>query len=335
MKTARYWQREGEKLRCLLCPHHCVLAAGKTGLCGVRQHQDGTLVSLNYAQSIAAHSDPIEKKPLFHVLPGSTSLSVATVGCNMRCDHCQNHDISQYPRQRGSVAGTPLPPEQVVAAALQAGADTISFTYSEPTIFMEWAQDIAVLAREASLRCVSVTNGYTAAQPIVDLAPNLLAANVDLKSYSEDFYQKICGAQLGPVLDTIRLLHQLGVWVEVTTLLIPGLNDEPEQLNGIAAFLASVDPAIPWHLSRFHPDHNMVDRPPTPVSTISTAREIGAQHGLRFVYTGNVWGDEGENTRCPACGDTVIERHGFSVRHNYLDHGCCPACGQSLEGRWR
>ncbi|RLB58917.1 MAG: AmmeMemoRadiSam system radical SAM enzyme [Deltaproteobacteria bacterium] len=336
MQPARYWQAEAEGMvRCLLCPHQCLIKPGARGICGVRQNRDGQLFSLNYARAIAVHDDPIEKKPLFHVLPGSSSLSVATAGCNFRCRHCQNHEISQAPQRLGQIPGSLLPAEQVVEIARERGTATISFTYTEPTIFMEWAQDIAAGAGRHGIRCLSISNGYTAARPLRDLAPNLAAANVDLKSFSDEFYRKICGGRLQPVLDTISLMHELGIWVEVTTLLIPGLNDDPEQLQRLAAFLVEVDPAIPWHLSRFHPDNDMLDRHPTPLATIEQARQIGLEAGLRFVYSGNVWGDQGENTRCPACRELLIERVGFSVRRNRLREGRCPDCGEVIEGLWQ
>jgi len=336
MYEARYWEAEGNQVvRCRLCPHNCAIKPGKRGICGVRENIDGKLFSLNYGKAIAVHNDPIEKKPLFHVLPGSQSLSVATVGCNLSCAHCQNHDISQYPRRNTSIPGSETAPAAVVAAARRAGAASISFTYTEPTIFMEWAQDIAELTAASTIRCVSVTNGYTSPRPLRDIAPNLLAANVDLKSFRDDFYQRVCGARLQPVLDTIRLMREQGIWVEVTTLLIPGLNDSPEEVVDMADFIASVDPAIPWHLSRFRPDNEMLDRPPTPTATIDQARRIGLDQGLRFVYSGNVWGDEGEHTRCPSCNKAVIERYGFSVKSNRLQDGKCPHCGESIEGIWK
>lgn len=335
MYKARYYEKIPEGVRCHLCPHNCPIKPGERGICGVRENQDGVLVALNYAKAIAVHSDPIEKKPLFHVLPGSVSLSVATVGCNMKCDHCQNHDISQYPRHHKGIPGQHAPPEAVIEATREAGAETISFTYTEPTIFMEWAQDIADLAEKEKIRCVSVTNGYISGQPIRDIAHNLIAANVDLKAFRQEFYHKICGAKLQPVLDTIKLMRSLGIWVEVTTLLIPGLNDDPDELRELAGFLVSVDPAIPWHLSRFHPDNQLLDRPPTPVATIQKAREIGYAAGLRFVYSGNVWGDDGEHTKCPGCNQVVIERFGFSVRRNLLKDGKCPECGEIIEGVWK
>ena len=333
---ARYWQAlENKRVRCELCPHCCVIEPAARGICGVRENRDGQLQTLSYGMAIAVHDDPIEKKPLFHVLPGTSSLSVATAGCNFKCLHCQNHDISQLPGRSSSIPGRRLEPEQVVLAAAQQGCATISFTYTEPTIFMEWAQDIARLAAGRGIRCVSVTNGYTAENPLRDLAPNLAAANVDLKAFSERFYRKVCGTRMEPVLDAIRLMKELGIWVEVTTLLIPGLNDDEHELEQLARFLVDVDPAIPWHLSRFHPDNEMLDRAPTPVQTIELARKIGKEAGLRFVYSGNVWGDEGENTYCPRCGDVLIERFGFTVRRIVLsENGRCPGCGEKIEGVW-
>jgi pyruvate formate lyase activating enzyme len=336
MHEARYYTRQADgSVRCGLCPHACHIQPGRRGICKVRENQAGRLVALAYARAIAVQHDPIEKKPLFHVLPGSISTSVATAGCNLRCDHCQNFEISQLPVRDGTIGGLALGPEAVVGEALGVGAATISFTYTEPTIFMEWAQDIAAAAAARGLGCVSVTNGFTSAQPLRDLAAaGLLAANVDLKSFDDGFYQKVCGARLEPVLETIGLLRGLGVWVEVTTLLIPGLNDEPAQLEALAGFLASVDPAMPWHLSRFHPDHKMHDRGPTPLASIQQACRIGQAAGLRFVYSGNVWGDEGEHTRCPACAAVLIERRGFSVLANRLSAGACPDCGEKIEGVW-
>jgi len=335
MREARYYEKLADgSLRCNLCPHNCEIKPGRRGICKVRQNQAGTLVALDYARAIAVHHDPIEKKPLFHVLPASLSTSVATAGCNLRCDHCQNHTISQVADARAPIPGGDFPPERAVEEAASACAQTISFTYTEPTIYIEWALDIAAAAQAQGIRCVAVTNGFIQPDPARDLAAGLLAANVDLKAFNDDFYRKVCGARLEPVLDTIRLLRELGVWVEVTTLLIPGLNDSGDELERLAGFLASVDPAMPWHLSRFHPDHRMRDRDRTPTDTIRRARQIGVDAGLRFVYSGNVWGDDGEHTRCPGCGHMLIERHGFSVMANRLAAGACPECGEAIEGVW-
>ncbi len=335
MKEARYTEVADKGwVRCLLCPHRCAISPGKRGICGVRENRGGLLWSLSYGRLVTMNDDPIEKKPLFHVLPGSRSLSVATVGCNLTCEHCQNHEISQYPRRGGEIPGRDVAPQTVVDEARRLGSRTISFTYSEPTIFMEWAQDIAERAVPAGVRCVSVTNGYTSPGPLSDLGKNLLAANVDLKGFREEFYREVCGARLQPVMDAIALLRKLGVWVEVTTLLIPGLNDSTEELRDLAAFLASVDRAMPWHLSRFHPDHEMLDRPATPLESIQRARKIGQEAGLRFVYSGNVWGDAGEKTICPSCAAPLIERRGFSILANRLKDGACPKCGEPIEGVW-
>ncbi|MBW2704109.1 MAG: AmmeMemoRadiSam system radical SAM enzyme [Deltaproteobacteria bacterium] len=336
---ARYWSKSSnsEEIVCELCPHACRLAPGELGLCGVRRHQDGKLWSLNYGRAIAAHVDPIEKKPFFHVLPGSRSMSVATVGCNLRCSHCQNHDISQYPRTNpGPLPGTYMSAEAVVEEAKRTRSATLAFTYTEPTIFLEWAQDIASAAAEQDdLRCVAVSNGFVEARPIRDFEGRLLAVNVDLKSFRDEFYRHNCGARLQPVKDSIVHMRDLGIWVEVTTLLIPELNDSTEELKAMAAFLASVDPAMPWHLSRFHPDYKLQNLGPTPEASIRRARDIGLDAGLRFVYSGNVWGDVGESTRCPACDAMIIERHGFTVRENRLGQdGLCPDCGEKIEGVW-
>jgi pyruvate formate lyase activating enzyme len=335
MKEARYYKiEENDTVRCGLCGHNCVIKSSKRGICRVRENQKGKLYSLVYGKMAAMNNDPIEKKPLFHVLPGSDSLSIASVGCNFRCDHCQNYSLSQYSQESDRIPGEDASPESVVEAAVNLGSQTISFTYSEPTIFFEWAQDIAQLAATKGIKCVSVTNGYISSKPLEDIAPNLLAANVDLKAFDAQFYKKVCKAKLQPVLDTIALMSKLGIWVEVTTLIIPGLNDDPGQLKELAEFIVSVNPAIPWHISRFHPDYKMRDRQATPLATIQKAREIGYQAGLRFVYSGNVWGDEGESTFCPACGTKVIERRGFSIMANQLVSGGCANCGEKIEGVW-
>jgi pyruvate formate lyase activating enzyme len=304
----------------------------------VRENRAGRFYSLCYARAIAAHLDPIEKKPLFHVLPGSRSLSVAAAGCNLRCAHCQNHELSQLPRALAPgelVPGRAFPAAEVVAEALGLGAASISFTYTEPTVFWEWCQDIAAQAEGQGVRSVSVTNGFLEARPLEDMGARLTAANVDVKSFRDEFYRRTCGARLQPVLDTIERMRALGVWVEVTTLLIPGQNDSSAELEELAAWLASVDRAMPWHLSRFHPDHELRGLPPTPPETVARAREIGQAAGLRFVYAGNLWGDEGEHTRCPACRAVVIRRHGFRVLANRLAAGGrCPDCSQALEGVW-
>lgn len=331
MKEAMFYRAgPGRDVTCELCPHGCRVPPGRTGLCGVRENRDGKLVSRVYGKAVAAGADPIEKKPLFHFLPGSRSYSIATVGCNLACAHCQNAEISQMPVDRGRIAGADLPPEQVVSEALQAGCASLSFTYTEPTVYYEYAYDTARLAAAAGLKNVFVTNGYTRPEPLQAVRPWLHAANVDLKSFRDGFYRQVCRGRLQPVLDTLSLLKRLGVWLEVTTLLIPGRNDDEQELRELAAFLRGLGPETPWHVSAFHPTYRMTDRGRTPLSTLRAARRIGLEEGLRFVYTGNAPGDEGEHTLCPACGACAIRRHGFRIVEMNMDGERCGACGHRL-----
>ncbi len=332
MKEAILYKKIGENLAdCFLCAHHCRIKPGRRGKCGVRENRDGTLYSLVYQKVIAQNVDPIEKKPLFHFLPGTSSFSIATVGCNFTCRFCQNSDISQSPREYHTISGREIPPGQIVEAAKRHGCESISFTYTEPTIFMEYALDVARLAREANIRTVFVTNGFMTGEALETIAPCLDAANVDLKAFSDDFYRTECGARLDPVMKTIELMKRLGIWVEVTTLIIPGLNDGEAELRDLARFLVSVGPDIPWHVSRFHPDYRLTDVPPTPAETLRNARRIGIEEGLWYVYTGNIPGDNGESTFCHRCGLVLVDRFGFSSRVN-LKEGACPKCGTHMAG---
>jgi pyruvate formate lyase activating enzyme len=331
---ARFYEKlEGQKVRCFLCHHHCLIKEHKRGICAVRENQDGRLVSLVYGKPIAAHVDPIEKKPLFHFLPGSTSFSLATAGCNFRCLFCQNADISQLPQEQTRIPGEDTPPETIVAGARRAGCLSISYTYTEPTIFFEYAQDIAGLANAEGIQNVFVTNGYMTGEALDSLHPHLQAANVDLKAFTEDFYRKQCGAKLAPVLDTLKHMKQLGVWLEITTLVIPTLNDDPGELKDLAGFIQKdLGPETPWHISRFHPTFKLTHLPVTPVKTLQQARDIGREAGLRYVYTGNVPGDQGEKTFCHQCGHLLIDRYGFSILKNNLMEGRCPQCRTPLDG---
>ncbi|GAB4252334.1 MAG: AmmeMemoRadiSam system radical SAM enzyme [Thermoleophilia bacterium] len=326
---ADLWEpfRGGPVIHCYLCAHHCRVPPGERGLCGVRENRGGVLYALTYACPISAAVDPIEKKPLFHFLPGSLSFSVATVGCNFTCLFCQNADISQMPRDQGRIRGTHMPPEAVVERALATGCRSISYTYTEPTIYFEFAHACARLAVEAGLKNVFVTNGYMTKEALEAIDGRLHAANVDLKSFSDDFYRTLVGARLKPVLDSIRRLRAMGVWVEVTTLLIPGRNDSDEELRRLAAFLADLDPDLPWHVSRFHPAYRLRGVPATPVSAVERAVAIGRQAGLRYVYAGNVPGNPAESTVCPGCGRLVLERRGFTVERMQLDGDRCRGCG--------
>ncbi len=338
MQEARFYEVHDatkQQLRCLLCAHHCIIAEGKRGLCQVRENRGGTLYSLNYGRLISENIDPIEKKPLFHLLPGSRSYSIATVGCNFRCKHCQNYEISQYPRlYGGDIPGTVRSAEDVVEAAQQSDSKSISYTYVEPTIFYEFAYDCARLAHAKGIKNIFVSNGYTGPEATRELAPVLAANNIDLKAFTDRFYKEVCNARLQPVLDTISLMHQLGVWVEVTTLIIPGWNDSDGELADIANFIHTISPEMPWHVTRFWPTYEMTDRPPTPHETLRKAREIGLNAGLKYVYVGNVPDMAGENTYCPQCGKTVIERSGFSILANRMEDGHCPACKAKVAGIW-
>ena len=323
---------EEGKVECYLCAHRCQVAAGKFGVCGVRENQEGKLVTRVYGEVIAAHVDPIEKKPHYHFLPGTDSFSIATVGCNFRCPFCQNWQISQAGKKdKGFGGGQALSPEEIVQAAKKRGCRSISYTYTEPTIFFEYAYDAAKLARETGLANVFVTNGYMTAEALRMIQPYLDAANVDLKSFQDETYKKVCGARLGPVLDSIRLMRELGVWIEVTTLVVPGMNDGEKELGDIARFIASVSPEIPWHISRFHPDYKYTQTPATPLETLRKAAALAREAGLEFIYVGNVWG-ESEATSCPRCGKVLIRRSGFVVEENRVKAGKCYSCGSPIAG---
>ncbi|MDZ7373489.1 MAG: AmmeMemoRadiSam system radical SAM enzyme [candidate division KSB1 bacterium] len=334
MREARFYEKlEDGRVRCTLCPHECLLRDGQVGVCGVRQNREGTLYSLVYGKPIAVHIDPIEKKPLFHVFPGSRSFSLATVGCNFRCLFCQNSDISQVRLTEGSAPGEDLPPEELVRLAERHGCRTISYTYTEPTVFYEYAFDTAVLAAERGLLNVFVTNGFISPEPLRAISPVLHAANVDLKGWDEGFYRRVVGGDLEAVRNSLRLMKKLGIWVEVTTLCVPGYVDTDEQFRSIARFIRDeLGPETPWHVSRFYPHYRMVDRPPTDIRVLRRARQIGLEEGLRYVYSGNVPGDEGENTFCYHCRALLIRRWGFSILENRLKDGKCPDCGSRIDG---
>ncbi len=336
MKEAMFYRsgKENEVI-CELCSHHCHIKDGKRGICRVRENRDGVLYSMVYGRLIAENVDPIEKKPLFNFLPGSQAYSISTVGCNFHCLHCQNYDISQYPHfHNGEIAGDERTAETVIGDAVRSGCTSVCYTYVEPTIFYEFAYDCSVLAHKRQLKNVFVSNGYMTPEVTRHLAPVLDGINIDIKAFTDDFYKKTCKARLQPVLDTVQLMHDLGVWVEATTLIIPGLNDSTEELREIARFIHSVSPAIPWHVTAFYPIYKMMDRDPTPVATLRKAREIGLAEGLHYVYEGNVPGEGGENTYCPGCGTKLIDRFGFSIQQNNLKDGHCSKCGQQLAGVW-
>lgn len=328
-----FYEKLGDKrVNCNLCAHSCAIKPASRGICGVRENKNGILYSLVYGTLIAEHIDPIEKKPFFHVYPGAKSYSIAAAGCNFNCEFCQNHEISQMPHSTCMVMGEDISPPEVVARAEKSSSKTIAYTYTEPTVYFELAYETARVARNQGIRNVFVTNGFMTSEAMETIAPYLAAANVDLKSFRDEFYRKSCGARLGPVLESLRKMKELGIWVEITTLLIPTLNDSNDELEDIAGFIAGLGKEIPWHISRFYPQFKMMNMPVTPVTSLHRAREIGKRAGLKYVYSGNVPGDEGENTYCCHCGSCLIERYGFRISNINLNGNKCNRCGMVLEG---
>jgi pyruvate formate lyase activating enzyme len=329
----KYEKGGAHKVRCLLCPHHCILGDNQVGICKVRQNLKGELYSLSYDRVAATHSDPIEKKPLYHFLPASTSFSIATMGCNFQCTFCQNHSLSRV-EDAGKLYGESISPGQLVKTALRSRAQSISYTYTEPTIYFELMLETAKLARDSGIKNVMVTNGYMSSEALEMIAPYMDGANVDLKAFTEDFYKKYCAARLEPVLDTIKTMKQKGIWVEVTTLLIPGLNSDREELKQLISFILGVDETIPWHVSRFYPQYKLTDIPPTDPGTISDILETAKEMGLQYLYAGNVSSAKWENTYCPQCSTLLIERQGYFTRILDLSNGKCGSCNHSIPGVW-
>lgn len=335
MLEARLWKpfKDGV-VQCRLCRHYCRIEPDGYGRCGVRVNRDGTLFSLNYDKVAAASLDPVEKKPLYHFQPGTSTYSFATMGCNLSCAFCQNWSLSQPPRAGEAIRGRELTPEQLVVEAVRVGASSISYTYSEPTIFFELMQDTARLAQASGLKNIMVSNGYMSNECLDELGPLIDAINVDLKCFTETFYHDITGAHLAPVLDNVkRIKHELGWWLEVTTLLIPGKNDSPEELAELTDFLANeVGIDTPWHISRFHPDFKMNNTGPTTADSLETAYAMGKAKGLKYVYIGNMPGLNRQNTDCPGCGRERINRAGFAMRMAGLKNGTCTQCGETIHG---
>jgi pyruvate formate lyase activating enzyme len=338
LHDAMLWEtREDGKLQCNLCGHRCVIAEDAFGFCNVRQNIGGKLKTHSYDKIITVHVDPIEKKPLAHFLPGSLSLSIATAGCNFRCDFCQNWRISQSPRSGSDErAGEAIPPEELVELAVRQGCASISYTYTEPTIFFELAYDTSIAAREKGLKNCFVSNGFMTPQAVETISPVLDAINVDLKAFRDETYRTVCGGRLQPVLDSLEALVAAGVWVEVTTLVVPGMNDSAEELGRIAEFIATrLGRGVPWHVGRFHGDYRMTHTPATPLATLESAVQLGREAGLKYIYCGNVPGRTDERTYCPACDKMLIDRDGFCVGRVEIVSGKCPACGEAIEGVWQ
>jgi len=334
MDARLYKSLKDQKVQCNLCKHFCIIKNGNRGICSVRENQDGVLKTLIYGHLIARNIDPIEKKPLFHFFPGSLSLSVASVGCNFKCLFCQNADIAQMPSDRnGLIMGDSFKPEEIVKIAKKGKCKSIAYTYTEPTVNFEFVLDTAKLAAEKRIKNVLVTNGYISDQALKILSPYIDAANVDLKAFNNEFYTKICNAELENVQKTLVQMNSAGIFLEITTLIIPGLNDNTEEIQNLALFIAeSLGRETPWHVSRFHPSYKLYDPPVTPVETLNKAREAGLNEGLKYVYTGNVHGSGFENTLCSNCGKLLIKRSGFMVEENLIVNGSCPGCNTKTDG---
>ncbi|MFH2057566.1 MAG: AmmeMemoRadiSam system radical SAM enzyme [Pseudomonadota bacterium] len=333
-----YTKKDDKGVVCHVCKHFCRIKPGKRGICGVRENQDGQLFFLAYSKVIAASVDPIEKKPIYHLKPGSFSYSIATPGCNFKCDFCQNSDIAHMPQNsNGMIQGREILPEKIVSDAVNAGCESIAYTYTEPTIFFELAIETAKLARKKGLFNIFVTNGYMSGKALEILSNVLDAANVDLKSFDPQFYESFCKAKLEPVKENLRQMKEMGILVEITTLLIPGLNDDSDHINAMACFIANdLGPETPWHISRFHPSYQMTNRPVTSVASLEKAYDAGKAAGLRYVYIGNLAGHASENTHCHVCNKLLVQRHGYQIKNN-LTHamsgvGRCPDCDTMVHG---
>lgn len=334
MKEALLYKKLKDKIvRCQNCALYCVICPGARGICGVRENRDGKLYSLVYGKAVACHIDPIEKKPFFHFLPGSHSLSVATVGCNFACRNCQNWQISQEPKLNGRIEGEELSPKELVKQAKENNLPSISYTYTEPTIFLEYALETMKLAKKEGLKNNWVTNGFMSKEAFEVVAPYLDAANVDLKGFTEGFYQENCDGRLEPVLETLKRMKKKKIWVEVTTLVIPTLNDTEKVFKKIASFIKNeLGPETPWHVTQFSGliSWKLQHLPDTPVETLKKAHQIGKEAGLKYVYTGNVPGLESEDTFCPKCAALMINRTGYRVER-YDKDGKCAKCGEDLD----
>lgn len=334
MKEALLYQSLGKKnVKCGLCNHYCLILLGKKGICGVRKNINGKLYSLVYGQVISAAVDPVEKKPFFHFLPGTNAFSIATLGCNFRCANCQNWQISQGPKEKDIVPGSELLPEKVIEGAVANNCQSIAYTYTEPTIFFEYALACLKLARKRGLKNIFVSNGFMSEKCLEMAAPYLDAINVDLKFFDNNSYQKYCGGRISPILENLKSIRKKGIWLEITTLSIPTLSDSPEMFKKMAGFIKKeLGEEVPWHISRFSGaiSYQLGHLPDTPKETLYQALEIGHQAGLKYIYLGNRPGDKNENTYCPKCGRLIIKRVGYEITR--LDkNGRCPKCQEKID----
>ena len=336
IREARFYEKLANRaVRCGICPRACVVPDGRRGYCEVRENRGGTYYSLVYGYPASVHVDPIEKKPLFHVYPGSKAYSMATAGCNIECKFCQNWELSQSRPENISPAPAYTTPDAVAAAAARSGARVIAYTYNEPTVFYEYMADCARAGRDAGVESVVVTNGFISAAPQKELMGLVKAVKVDLKAFTPGFYRDVCDGFLDPVLESLKRLRGGGVWLEIVVLLIPTLNDSPGEVRRMSDWiLKELGPDVPLHFTRYHPQYKMRNIPPTPPATLRRARAIALEQGIRFVYTGNAPGEEGQDTVCPACRATVIRRYGFSVDELRIIKGKCGSCGAAIPGVW-
>jgi len=335
LSEASYYEvLDNKMVRCLICPRQCVVGPGYRGFCRVKENIDGKYYSLVYGRVCSYHIDPIEKKPLFHFLPGTTAFSIATAGCNLTCKFCQNWEISQ--QQPENVDAVNLTPARVADIAAKYGCPTIAYTYNEPTVFYEFMLDCASEGKNRHIRSVMISAGYLNRKPLLELAAHMDAIKIDLKSFSEDFYSKICSAKLKPVLDTIVAVREHGTWLEIVNLIIPTLNDDPKEIEKMCLWIIrNVGDDVPVHFTRFYPTYKLRNLPPTPVSSVERARDIAMSKGLKYAYVGNVpIGHPGESTYCPSCQKRIVDRWGFSVRSLHIKDGRCEYCGQPIPGVW-
>lgn len=328
MKYYRY--KDEKSITCILCKHYCTLKEGKHGICGINYNEEGELVNKTYGHPSAVHIDPIEKKPLYHFLPSSKSLSIGTVGCNFRCPFCQNYSISQTTQINEK---SNYSPRELVDLAVAYGTQSISYTYNEPTIWYPYAKDIGVLAKQRGLKNVFVSSGYESAEVLEDMKSWLDAANIDLKSFSHEYYKKVLKTNLDGVLESLIAFAKSDIWLEITTLLVPGINDSEEEINKMAEFISTelgID--IPWHFSAFHPDYKMLDTPHTSMATMQKAREIAYSHGIKYVYLGNIQNDS--STYCHRCKSKLVDRIGFRSHMETIVDSKCASCGEFIKGVW-
>jgi pyruvate formate lyase activating enzyme len=331
-REALFWSTEKSKVLCELCPHLCKIADGKRGICGVRENRDGKLYTLIYGKATSITPDPIEKKPLFHFHPGTDVLSFGTVGCNMKCAHCQNWSISQVKYEDISLRD--LDAQDIPALTRRHRCKGIAWTYNEPIIWFEFALDGCKVAKKSDLYTVFVSNGFIEREPLKMISPYLDAMNIDVKAFNEEHYKKVCKARLSPVLDTVKNAKEFGIFVELTYLIVPSQNDSEEEIEAFCEWASGIDREIPLHFSRFHPDYKMTSIQPTPMETMEKAYELAKENGMKYAYLGNIMpGDRWENTYCPKCNELLVERWGFNVRVNNMDSKNCRKCGETINMR--